>query len=203
MIRVLGIAGSPRRHGNTETLLDEFLAGARQAGGVTEKVVVVQLEIVGCRNCDGCWQDGQCIVADDFQAVRQQILAADVIALAAPLFFWNLPAQTKALIDRSQCQWAWRFVLKRPLTPTPAGHLRRRGVFLCVGGDPRRRFVGAIQTVRDFFGVYGVGYWADLLYTGLDARDDAAGRPDVLQAAFALGERAVTAPWDHQEEGGT
>ncbi len=196
MVRVLGIAGSPRRHGNTETILDEFLAGARQAGGVTEKVVVAGLKIAGCRNCDGCWQDGQCVVADDFQAVRQQILAADLIALAAPLFFWNVPAQTKALIDRSQCQWAWRFVLKRPLAPTPAGHPRRRGVFLCVGGDPRRQFAGAIQTVRDFFGVYGADYWADLLYTELDARDDAAKRPDILRAAFDLGVRAVTAPWD-------
>ena len=44
-IKVLGISGSPHRHGNTETLLDSFLDGARAEGAVVEKVVLKTLAI--------------------------------------------------------------------------------------------------------------------------------------------------------------
>ena len=194
-IRVLGIAGSPRRHGNTETLLDRFLAGAEGAGGTVEKIVAARLGIAGCMACNGCWRDGRCVVQDDFQAVYASLVIADVIALAAPLFFWNLPAQVKALVDRTQCQWARRVVLKRPLPATPAGHLRRRGVFISVGGDPRVRFDGVRLTVRDFFRVNEADYWGELLYSHVDAKGEIERHPTALQEAFDLGRRAVEEPW--------
>ncbi len=192
---MLGIAGSPRRHGNTETLLDRFLAGAESAGGAVEKIVAVRLQIAGCIACNGCWHDGRCVVRDDFQAVYETLVAADVIALAAPLFFWNLPAQVKALVDRAQCQWARRVVLRQPLASTPAGHVRRRGVFICVGGDRRARFDGARQTVADFFRVHEADYWGELLYAHVDSKGEIERHPTALQEAFDLGVGAVMEPW--------
>jgi len=196
LVRVLGIAGSPRRKGNTETLLDRFLAGARGAGAEVDKVVVARLHVAGCLACDGCWNDGQCVVQDDFQVINHQLVAADVIALAAPLHFWNLPAQVKALIDRSQCQWARRFVLKRPLAGTSSGRSRRRGVFLCVGGDPQPDFCGTIKTVKGFFGLYEAEYWAELLFGNVDPKGAILEHPTALQEAFALGVRSVEQAWD-------
>jgi multimeric flavodoxin WrbA len=190
-IRVLGIAGSPRRKGNTETLLERFLAGAESAGAQVEKIVVARLKIAGCIACDGCWDDGHCVVQDDFQAVYDKLIAADVIALAAPLNFWSLPAQAKALVDRAQCQWARKFVLKAPLAATPAGHARRRGVFLCVGGSPRPYFDGVIRTVKAFFAVHEADYWGALLYEHVDAKGEILQHPTALQEAFDLGGRAV------------
>ncbi|MCP4542239.1 MAG: flavodoxin family protein [Chloroflexi bacterium] len=151
MIKVLGIVGSPRRRGNTETLLDRFLAGAESAGAEIEKIVVARLKIAGCIACDGCWDDEYCIIQDDFQAVDNKLITADVIALAAPLFFWNLPAQAKALIDRGQCQWARKFVIKTPLAPTPAGRVRRCGVFICAGGRVSTGFQWCATNGRGFF----------------------------------------------------
>ena len=196
-IRVLGIAGSPRRQGNTETLLDRFLAGVESAGAQVEKVVLARLKIGGCMACDGCWEDGRCIVQDDFQSVYEKLIAADVIALAAPMFFWNVPAQVKALIDRTQCQWARKFVLKAPLAATPAGHARRRGVFICVGGSPKLHFDGVIRTVKAFFAVHEAGYWGALLYGHVDAKGEICKHPTALQEAFALGTRAVEEGWDN------
>jgi putative NADPH-quinone reductase len=194
-MRVLGIAGSPRRRGNTETLLDRFLAGAESTGADVEKIVAARFKIAGCSACDGCWDDGRCVVQDDFQAVDDKLVAADVIALAAPLFFWNLPTQVKALVDRSQCQWARKFKVKAPLAATPAGHARRRGVFICVGGDSQPDLSGAIRTVEGFFGVYEADYWADLLYGSVDAKGEIQKHPTALQEALALGVRAVEEPW--------
>ena len=195
-IRVLGIAGSPRRQGNTETLLDRFLAGAESAGAQVEKIVVARLKIAGCIACDGCWDDGHCVVQDDFQSVYDKLVTGDVIALAAPLNFWNLPAQVKALVDRSQCQWARKFVLKAPLVATPAGHARRRGVFICVGGSPKLHFDGVIRTVKAFFAVHEADYWGALLYGHVDAKGDILKHPTASQEAFDLGVRAVNDAWE-------
>jgi NAD(P)H-dependent FMN reductase len=193
---VLGIAGSPRRKGNTETLLDSLLDGATSAGAESQKIVAARLEIAGCRSCDRCWREGHCVVEDQFQDVYRRLVAADAIALAAPLYFWGLPAQVKALIDRSQCQWARKFRLKAPLPATPAGHTRRRGIFIGVGGDTRERFEGVLRTVRAFFDVQETGSWASLLYTGVDARGDIARHPSAMQEAFDLGVRAIEEDWD-------
>jgi len=193
-MRVLGIAGSPRRGGNTETLLDGFLDGARSAGADVEKIAIAPLQIHGCTACNGCWGDGECVIEDDLQAVEAQLIAADVIALAAPLFFWGLPAQVKALVDRGQALWARKFILKAPLPPGASGHPRRRGVFLSAGGEAQPDFAGAIKTVRGFFGVHAADYWAELLYGDMDDRDAARRHPTALQEAFALGVEAGRAP---------
>lgn len=191
MIKVLGIAGSPRRSGNTETLLDRFLAGAQSGGAEVEKIIAAHLQVHGCRACDGCWGDGQCVIKDDLQEVEAKLVAADVIVLAAPLFFWGLPAQVKALIDRGQAQWARKFILKAPLPPSASGHARRRGVFIGVGGEAEPDFAGAIKAVRGFFGVHEADYWGELLHGDMDDRDTARHHPTALQEAFEVGKRVV------------
>lgn len=191
MLQVLGIAGSPRRGGNTETLLDQFLAGAASSGAAVEKIVVARLKLKGCVACDGCWQDGHCVIKDDFQAIYDKLIAADVIVLAAPLFFWNLPAQAKALVDRTQCQWARKVVLGIPLKATLAGHARRRGVFISVGGGKRADFSGTIHTVKDFFDVNEADYWGEFLYDDVDKKGEIAKYPTASHDAFDLGVKAV------------
>lgn len=190
-IGVLGLAGSPRTAGNTERLLDSFLAGAAQAGGTVEKVRISRLTITGCIACDGCRETGLCVVKDDFQTVDEKLVASDVIVLAVPLFFANLPAQVKALVDRSQCQWVRKFLLHAPLPATATGHARRRGVFLCVAGSSREEFKGATRTVKYFFDVYETDYWGELLLRGIDAKGGIDTHSEALQAAFNMGVKAV------------
>ncbi len=177
--------------GNTERLLDSFLAGAVQAGGTVEKVRVSRLTIAGCVACDGCRETGLCVVKDDFQTVDEKLVTSDVIVLAAPLFFANLPAQVKALVDRSQCQWVRKFLLHAPLPATATGRARRRGIFLCVAGSSREEFKGAVQTVKYFFDVYETDYWGELLLCGIDANGDIDTHPEALQSAYNLGVKAV------------
>jgi NAD(P)H-dependent FMN reductase len=191
-VRVLGIAGSPRRRGNTETLLDQFIAGAQSAGARTEKVIVARLDIGLCVGCNKCFTTGRCALIDDFQELYDKLIAADVIVLAAPLYFWNVPAQTKALIDRSECQWARKFVLKTPLAATPAGNMRRRGIFISAAGQPDANFEGSKQTIKTFFDVWEADYWGELLYGAVDAKGDIDNHPTSLREAFSLGQTAVS-----------
>jgi multimeric flavodoxin WrbA len=191
-IRLLAIAGSPRRRGNTEGLLDRFIAGAEQAGAAVEKIVLARLKIGGCVACEKCFESGMCAIDDDFQKVYHKLIAADVIALAAPLYFWNVPAQTKALIDRSECQWGRKYVLQTPLAPTPAGNSRRRGVFISTAGQPVADFGGAKQTAEGFFDVWEADYWGELLYGNVDAKGEIEEHPTGLQEAFDLGKKVVS-----------
>jgi hypothetical protein len=191
-VRVLGIAGSPRRGGNTEILLDRFLTGAADAGAEVEKLVVSHLDLRGCIGCDTCWAADQCALEDNFEPVNRKLIESDVVALAAPLYFLHVPAQTKALIDRGQRQWAREFVREAPLRPTEAGRRQRRGVLLSVGGSPNPDFCGIVQTVRAFFDVYHIEYWDDLLYKDVDAKGEIEEHPTALQEAFDLGGEAVS-----------
>ncbi len=98
--RVLGIVGSPRRDGNTEILVDEVLAGAAEAGALTEKVALAKLNIGPCRACDACGKTGKCVQKDDMRALLEQMAQSDVWVLGTPVYYWGPTAQFKAFVDR-------------------------------------------------------------------------------------------------------
>jgi multimeric flavodoxin WrbA len=98
--RVLGIVGSPRRGGNTDILVDEVLAGAAEAGALTEKVMVSKLDIGPCRACDACGKLGKCVQQDDLPALLEQMDQSDVWVLGTPVYYWGPSAQFKAFVDR-------------------------------------------------------------------------------------------------------
>jgi multimeric flavodoxin WrbA len=186
---VVGLVGSPRRGGNTEKLLARFLTGAEAAGGHISKIPIIELGIEG-------WTPGIECQDDDFQHVSQELVAADVIAVASPVYFRNVPAQLKALIDRSQCHWIRKYVDKAPLRASSAGHKRRRGIFITAGGNDREHFRGTIQTIKSFFDVYETDYWGDLLFSGVDAKEEIEEELLALQEAYDLGFRAVAEAWE-------
>src|SRR5512138_806726 len=106
MIRVLGVSGSPHRRGNTETLLDAFLDGAREAGAEVEKVILSALEYESCRGCNACHRTGACVLKDEAGPLLERMAAADVLAVASPIYSMGITAELKALIDRAQYLWA-------------------------------------------------------------------------------------------------
>jgi arsenate reductase len=196
MTKVLALSGSPRPSGNTETVLTRFLSGAEDAGGQVQKIVVAELDIKGWTPEIECPEVAPHEPGDDFDRVSQELVASDVIVVASPVYFRNVPAQLKALIDHSQCLWIRKYVDKELLPASEAGHEKRRGVFLSVGGNDREHFVGTIQTIKSFFEVYEIDYWGELLFGGMDVVGDANRQPRALQEAYDLGFRAVSEDWE-------
>jgi multimeric flavodoxin WrbA len=195
MTRVLGLLGSPRSNGNTEKLLARFLAGAEDAGGQTLKLAVAELGIKGWTPDVACPDIGSPDEVDAFQHVSQELEAADVIAVASPVYFWNVPAQLKAIVDRSECQWIRKYIDKEPLPASSSGYDRRRGVFMSAAGTDRGRFSGTVQTIKSFFDVYEADYWGELLFDQVDEKEEIDEEPLALQQAYDLGFRAVTEAW--------
>ena len=148
--RVLAIAGSPRRGGNADLLLQEVIRGAESEGAEVKTVFISELAIAPCRHCDRCIETGRCAIEDDVQWIHSDLRRADRLVLASPIFFMGLTAQTKAMIDRCQALWALKYVLKVPIAIN--GGRERRGLFISVGG--RRGadlFKPAIATVKSLF----------------------------------------------------
>jgi multimeric flavodoxin WrbA len=100
IVHVLGIVGSPRRGGNTETLVDEVLRGAEEAGGKTEKVILNEVEINPCQACDKCHREGGCVHDDDMEAIVETMKESEIWVLGTPVYWWGPTAQMKAFIDR-------------------------------------------------------------------------------------------------------
>ncbi len=100
-MKVLGIVCSPRKGGNTEIMVKEALAVTREGGAETELVLIADKNIAPCDGCEACNETSVCRIKDDMQPIYQQLEAADAIILGTPVYFRNVSAQAKTIIDRT------------------------------------------------------------------------------------------------------
>jgi multimeric flavodoxin WrbA len=99
--KILVLSASPRKGGNSDLLCDQFVLGAEEAGHRAEKVFLRDKKIGYCFACDACKRNnGVCFQKDDMPAILEKMMAADVIVMAAPVYFYTMNAQMKTLIDR-------------------------------------------------------------------------------------------------------
>jgi len=185
---VLGLQGSPRKNGNTDYLLSLFMQEARRLGAKTDIIQVGQKNIVPCKEYTVCEKKGYCPIEDDMtHEIYPLLRRADVIVAATPIFFYNAPAQLKALIDRSQTLWARRYKLK---LEDPARKWRK-GFLLALGATKGERlFEGVTLTAKYFFDAVGATFVGSLTYRGVEKRGDMKKHPtvaaDATQAAYDL-----------------
>lgn len=101
MKNILILSSSPRRGGNSDTLCDEFLRGAREAGHTVEKIFLRDKTINYCTGCSTCsLHEKPCPQKDDMPEILDKMIAADIIVMATPVYFYTMSAQMKTLIDR-------------------------------------------------------------------------------------------------------
>ncbi|GAB6037557.1 flavodoxin family protein [Fundidesulfovibrio butyratiphilus] len=99
--KILLISSSPRKQGNSDILCDAFMRGALAAGHHAEKVRLSEKEINYCTGCCSCvGGKGRCVQRDDMSGIHEQLLAADVLVLASPVYFRTFNGQMKTFIDR-------------------------------------------------------------------------------------------------------
>ncbi len=100
-MKILGISCSPRRQGNTETLLNEALQGAQQDGAEVELYSIAGKNIAPCDACDACRKTGECHIKDDMQDLYKKMLEANGIIFGTPIYLYNMAAQCKIVMDRA------------------------------------------------------------------------------------------------------
>jgi multimeric flavodoxin WrbA len=175
---VLAVAGSARRGGNSDALLDAALEVFRRDNARVQVVVPRRLTISPCLSCSACFETGVCVQRDEMQELYVRFCEAEHIVVASPIYFTAVPGHFKVMIDRFQCLWARTYLLNDPPQP------RRSGMYLCVGAMRRERyFQSCLTTVKAWLAAINVACPVGRFFPGLDARDDARKHPELLEEA--------------------
>ena len=185
-VSILAISTSPRRGGNTETMLDRAVDAAESFGARVEKLLLGNFNVGPCREIYACERDGRCVIDDDFDLFHRKFMAVDRLIIAMPVFFFGVPAQAKALIDRCQCFWVRKYRLKERIPDR--GNIRRRGYVLSAGGyNKPHTFDGIRKVMKYFYMTLDMDFAGEVCIEGVDAKGDIEKHPDVLQRAYELG----------------
>lgn len=97
------LMGSPRKNGNTASLLKPFLNELSDLGDQHEMIWLYDKAInpcIACRTCQKDWTVFGCCYDDDMQGIFDEIIASDVIVFATPIYSWYCTPPMKALLDR-------------------------------------------------------------------------------------------------------
>ena len=99
-MKILVLEGSPNKKGSTHLLADCFRQGAQEAGHTVQMLDIAHAKIHPCTGCIHCGYQGPCVQKDDMETIRGEILGADMLVFATPLYYYGMSAQLKTLVDR-------------------------------------------------------------------------------------------------------
>lgn len=153
---VLVLSASPRRGGNSDLLCDQFILGAEEAGHKVEKIFLRDKKINYCFACDSCQNGGICAQDDDMAPVLDKMIAADVIVMATPVYFYTMNAQMKTLIDRTYSRYT-SLRNKDFYFITTAAVRNKQALERTIEGF--RGFTSVLSGANEKGVIYGTGAW--------------------------------------------
>lgn len=163
---VLGLAGSPRKDGKSEKLLDATLKSMEDCGWETEKIHLASLNINGCSSCGGCIKTGECVMLDDMQMLYEKFETASHLVLASPVYFMGISWCAKKVIDRCQALWVRKYILKEQNGPK---NIERKGMLISTAGTNFKWTFDASQRVATaFMNTLNFKYSSDLFVPSCD-----------------------------------
>lgn len=183
---IVAVYGSPRRKGNTALLLKQAVIGARDTGATVDEFVLRDLKISPCLEIYACKREGECAIKDDFQMLRDKLLAAKGLMVASPIFFYSVSAHTKIMMDRFQSLWVRKYWIDE--MPYEKRIFKRKGLFISVGATQGKKlFEGVTLSMRYFFDTLDMALWRTLFYRGIDLEGDINTHPEYLKEAYDAG----------------
>ena len=175
VMKIIGINGSARKHGNTAIIINKVFEELNKEGIETELLHLADYEIHPCRGCFACKDRGNCVFIDDeFAQIFSSMVEADGIILGSPVYSADVSAKMKAFLERSGVVVATNPVLLRHKIGASVAAVRRGGGMTTV--DTMNHFMLNKEMI-----VVGSTYW-NMVY-GKDAGDvldDAEGIANML-----------------------
>ena len=99
--KIVVITGSPRKNGNSIAMTDAFIKAAEEKGHRVTRFDAAKMNVGGCQACENCYKTGKaCSCDDDFNGIAPAVLDADVVVFSMPVYWYSIPAQIKAVIDK-------------------------------------------------------------------------------------------------------
>jgi multimeric flavodoxin WrbA len=155
--KVLILSASPRKGGNSDLLCDQFLLGAEESGNDAEKIFLRSRKINHCLACGACQSNGgKCVQKDDMAEILDKMIAADVLAMATPVYFYSMNGQMKTLIDRTYARYTrirdkdLYFIMTAAVTSKEALQRTLEGF---------RGFASCLGCAKEKGIIYGTGAW--------------------------------------------
>jgi multimeric flavodoxin WrbA len=171
-----------------------FVRGAQSFGCGAEVLRLREYSVLPCSACRACSEhpDAACPLGerDDAEFLFRRFAESPLICIAAPIFFYHLPAQLKALIDRSQRYWARR----PPRGENPGQRAAPRPGFVALVAARTRGdklFEGSMLTLRYFLDVFDIRITEDCRLTGYDRPGELAGDDAACMRLFEMGAKAA------------
>ena len=175
-LKLLAINGSPRVHGNTNTLIDAVIEGGRHENIVSEKVNLALLNINPCIACYKCKRNGGCLHQDDFQPLIEKIKSSDIVLFGTPVYWWGPTAQFKTFIDRFH-------------GISSSGFLKDKYILLVIPFESKNEKTSSptIEMIKASVEYLGVKEFQSFSVPGVVNKGDAAKLDDVIMNAKELG----------------
>ncbi len=196
------LACSPRSSGNTDLMVHNFVQGVRASGGQVEVCWLRDYTVLPCAACHYCAEnpEASCVLAerDDAETLFRRLEEAPLVCIAAPIFFYHLPAQLKALIDRSQRFWVRRrrLIKADPKWEPPAP---KPGLVSLVAARTRgdKLFEGSMLTLQYFLDLFDVRIMDGCRLMGYDQPDELARDGVACMRLYELGVKAAALVAEH------
>ncbi|WP_371371447.1 flavodoxin family protein [Sporomusa aerivorans] len=179
MKKLVAFIGSPRKNGNTATLVDEVTRGALDAGTQTTLFNLYDMNIKPCQGCLVCRKTGHCIMQDDFQNLFKHIIEADVVVFGSPIYVWQITGQMKLLWDRLCGLFDENFKLR---------YASKSAIMVYSQGNPNQdAFKASFQSNEAVLKMLGLNVVETILVTAGNDPRAAANNKDLLLRAYEAG----------------
>ncbi len=195
-MHVMAINGSPRKKGNTSVLLEEVLAGAREAGARTTHLILDAIDNKGCVGCLSCRENpGFCKRRDGLSEYLELMKTCDGIAVGCPIYMYHVTGQMKLFIDRLYSFYVNRAEPGLYDSAFPPG---RRCACITTQGHPEgARFERAVRWLNGMIGGLGLESVGRIVHVN-SHETPAEGDEALLRQARQIGRRLAGA-----SDGGT
>ncbi len=179
-MKVIGIVGSPRKNGNIDTLVQEALDGAKEAGHTVEKYNLCTMKNLGCQACDHCKSHNGCRLNDDISKLMQTMKETDAVVFGAPIYYMQFSGQFRLFIDRF-----YEFLDLDLTHRFPKG---KKAIIIGSQGNPDlKMFDGAYKTLGDVLKMDGFKIVGEVRMSCAISPSAVKERKDLLATARALG----------------
>ena len=180
------ISGSPRKNGNTITILGEIERGLKEQGFETKHFILHESAINYCSGCKSCYKDGTCVHNDDVPIIVQVIFDSQLVIVASPSYWGDVTAQLKTFIDR--CTPYCDTNTERKLISKDT-----KGVAIAIrAGSNKAENENLVNTIKHFLGHLNIPLVSSFTAEKIDTIEDLVNHPEILKNAYNFGNTFAT-----------
>jgi len=193
-MNILVLLGSPRKNGNSETLVKTVIAGIEETILCTVDSIYLHglKDLNPCKGCGGCEKTGMCVIKDDVIELYEKVDEADIIFLVTPVYFYGPTAQIKMFIDRFQARWSRKYLLKESTRLED----KRKGYLLATAATKGPRVFEACELIaKSYFDTIDVEYGGEFVVRSVDEKKALSNSTTELEKAQQFG-RDIAASFD-------